>query len=505
MRPTDEQQAIIDAAKAGNTLTVQAGAGCGKSSTLVAIAKSLPKQRILCVVYNKSVRLELIEKMPKNVHPHTNHSYARRIVANHWRGHLDRMGGTTANGIRKPKRQTGQQQANILNLSGPVRINSDTVLSPAQRASLAVATVDGWCKTADLALGPEHIKVPANITDPKDIDRLREVILPITEKIRADIRSRDGKLIWTHDYYLKIAQLLIAKGNISLPYDLIMVDECQDTNGAAASLYLDSQANTQRILVGDSSQAINGWNGSIDILNTFPADKVLTLSKSFRFGPAVANEANKWLTLLGAPLRLNGHEPVGSTLGPVKQPDALLTRTNAAAMGEVFGILKEGGSPALVGGGEEIQRMAEAAILLKAGEATDHPDLCAFTSWAEVQDYVEADPRGNDLRAFVELVDSYGAEEVHQVAKQVKNASQAGPGDTIISTAHKSKGLEWANVRVGGDFRQPDDNRQDGLPVDREELMLSYVTVTRAMKRLDRGSLDWIDQYVRGRNHLAVA
>ncbi|MDP9843352.1 UvrD-helicase domain-containing protein [Streptosporangium lutulentum] len=496
--PTLEQQSIIDAARDGNTITVQAGAGCGKSSTLVATAKEMPKERILCVVYNASVRRELMEKMPSNVDVHTNHSYARRIVANHWRHHLDRMGGSTVNGVQIPRRQTSKQQANILGLSGSAWINGDVKLSAAQQASLAMASIDAWCKTADLELGPEHIKAPANINDPQDIARLQELILPITEKARADIRSKDGKLIWTHDYYLKIAQIVVARANLTLPYRLIMVDECQDTNGAAESLYLGTQSSTQRIIVGDSAQAINGWNGSIDILNTFPADKVLTLTKSFRFGPAIAEEANKWLQLLDAPIRLQGHPPVGSTIGPVDRPDVVLTRTNAASMAEVFAILKAGGSPALVGGGEEIARMAEAAVLLQAGQLTDHPDLCAFADWADVQEYVDTDSRGNDLRAFVELVDNYDAETVNRAAKQVKNASKARPGDTIISTAHKSKGLEWANVRAGGDFRQPNDNtRTPGrLPVEKDELMLDYVTVTRAMKRLDRGSLAWIDNYV---------
>ncbi|MER5322361.1 UvrD-helicase domain-containing protein [Streptosporangium roseum] len=491
MRPTTQQQAVIDEARAGKTLTVQAGAGSGKSTTLRAVAEAMPGTRILCVVYNKSVRLELRGKMPRNVACHTNHSYAMQIIRNHWSGHLDRMKGN---------RQTGAQQANILCLSGPVRINANVVLSPAQRARLAMAAINTWCKSAELDLLPEHIKAPMGISDRADVQRLREVILPVAHAARADIRKRDGQLKWQHDYYLKMAQLLVARGGMTLPYDLIMVDECQDTNEAAADLYLFTQAATQRIIVGDSAQAINGWNGSVDILRTFPADQLLFLSKSFRFGPAIAEEANKWLTLLGAPLRLEGHEPVGSTIGPIDQPDAVLCRTNAAAMGEVFTALKNGRTPALVGGGGEIERLAEAAELLQAGLPTDHPDLCAFPSWAMVRDYVENDPLGNDLKVFADLVDSYGATTVRRAAKQVKDAEHALPGDTVISTGHRSKGLEWRKVRAAGDFRAPnaDSTKSGDTPVNREELMLNYVTVTRAMERLDRGSLAWIDDYVPG-------
>ncbi|MFD9947697.1 AAA family ATPase [Nonomuraea sp. NPDC059023] len=498
MRPTDEQQAAIDAARAGKTIKLQAGAGCGKSTTLKDIALALPGKRILCVVYNKSVRQELARKMPKNVTVHTNHSFARSMVLNRWGGHLDRINGN---------RQNAKVQADILDQVGPVRINKDTVLTPPARARLAMGAVLAWCKSADTDLRPEHIPTPLGIAKAEDIQRLREVILPVTEKARADIKSASGRLKWQHDYYLKMAQLMLARSNQqTLPFDVVMMDECQDVNPVAASLYLDMQTALQRIIVGDSAQAINGWNGAIDILGTFPADQLLFLSKSFRFGPAVAEEANKWLTLLGAPLRLHGHEPVGSTIGPIERPDAVLCRTNAAAMGQIFDILDKDGTPALVGGGSEIASLAMAAGELKKGSLTDHPDLCAFSNWAELQDYVAQDPLGQDLKVFVELVDAHGVEKIKDAAFQVKDAAQAGPGDTIVCTSHKSKGLEWANVRVANDFRQPnpDAGATGETPVNREELMLSYVTVTRAMQRLDRGSLAWIDQFVRGRRHLAA-
>ena len=60
----------------------------------------------------------------------------------------------------------------------------------------------------------------------------------------------------------------------------------------------------------------------------------------------------------------------------------------------------------------------------------------------------------------------------------------------------RRKGREWSNLRVAGDFARPKyDNDDEGTLTTpgRDELMLSYVAVTRAMTKLDRGSLDWID------------
>ncbi|MFJ3793450.1 UvrD-helicase domain-containing protein [Kitasatospora sp. NPDC090091] len=73
--------------------------------------------------------------------------------------------------------------------------------------------------------------------------------------------------------------------------------------------------------------------------------------------------------------------------------------------------------------------------------------------------------------------------------------------DVVISTAHKSKGLEWRRVRIAADFRGPELN-EDGrydlatMPSD-EDLRLSYVAVTRATEALDAGGLGWVWEVTR--------
>ena len=72
--------------------------------------------------------------------------------------------------------------------------------------------------------------------------------------------------------------------------------------------------------------------------------------------------------------------------------------------------------------------------------------------------------------------------------------SYAGEHDVMVSTAHKSKGLEWDRVRIGYDFPAPRDNEDGGgvqLPSD-DEFKLAYVAVTRAKKELDVGGLDYV-------------
>ncbi|WP_159398758.1 UvrD-helicase domain-containing protein [Streptomyces sp. MJM8645] len=73
--------------------------------------------------------------------------------------------------------------------------------------------------------------------------------------------------------------------------------------------------------------------------------------------------------------------------------------------------------------------------------------------------------------------------------------------DVVISTAHKSKGLEWRRVRIADDFRGPELTESGEydlttMPSD-EDLRLSYVAVTRATETLDAGGLGWVWEVTR--------
>ncbi|MFB8026005.1 MULTISPECIES: UvrD-helicase domain-containing protein [unclassified Streptomyces] len=74
--------------------------------------------------------------------------------------------------------------------------------------------------------------------------------------------------------------------------------------------------------------------------------------------------------------------------------------------------------------------------------------------------------------------------------------------DVLVTTAHKSKGLESERVRIADDFRGPKDKDDgtidwDTIPDD-EGLRVAYVAVTRATDVLDPGSLGWVFRAVRG-------
>lgn len=59
--------------------------------------------------------------------------------------------------------------------------------------------------------------------------------------------------------------------------------------------------------------------------------------------------------------------------------------------------------------------------------------------------------------------------------------------ELILSTGHKSKGLEWDNVEIIDDFislKEILENAEGNIEIPKEELNLFYVALTRSKKEL---------------------
>ncbi|WP_327009738.1 AAA family ATPase [Dactylosporangium sp. NBC_01737] len=491
MAPTGQQQHIIDAYQAGRTIAVQALAGTGKTSTLLMLANARPQARIAYIAFNAAIAAEAARKFPRHVRAGTAHSFAREALGN---SPLRDKVGRVRTGARWP-----DEWAAHLNIEGHV---GPDVVEPERVARMVMATIRVFRESAADTIGPRHL--PTGMAE--ETPELARVVLDHARTAWADIIHPDGKLFFDHDDYLKAWALT----HPAMPYDTIFFDEAQDINDVLRQVIQEQPAQT--IVVGDSNQSIYGFRGAIDALKRWPADTTLPLTQSWRFGPAVADVGNQFLSLLDSRWRLTGNPSLDSSIGVVEEPDAVLARTNAGAVAAVVDAVDAGRRVALLGGGKMIEDIAKAAQDLQAGRATKHPDLNRFATWDEVRTYVEdGEADAQSLRAFVNLVDRRGADALLQMVRELVNDSETTPDgepayDVIVSTVHKSKGREWDRVRIASDFPQPQTNQQTGqtlLPND-EQLRLAYVAVTRAKQRLELGSLAWIDD-VAGQQPTAAA
>jgi AAA domain/UvrD-like helicase C-terminal domain len=479
MTPTDEQQAIIDAYRTGRNLVIEAGAGTGKTTTLKMLGAERPGRKGIYIAYNKAIAEDAKRSFPVGVQCAIAHSFAYGAVGRMFRHRL--------NGPRIPAAQT----AKTLGITRPLTVTGGTILAPQQTARLVMETVQRFCRSADRAPSGFHVPRKPGLDTPECLAVLREALPPLAATAWDDLTSTDGQLRFDHDVYLKLWQL----SGPRLPADYVLLDEAQDANPVIAAI-VESQSHVQLIAVGDRCQAIYGWRGAVDAMANFPADVRLPLAQSFRFGPAVADEANKWLGILHAGLRLRGYDRINSAVTSSSAAGTVLCRTNAKAMSEAMNAMAASTRKvAITGGGREILALAEAAITLKAGTGTSHPELFAFRTWGEVQDYAENDPGGSDLQVLVKLIDDHGPETIIDAVRRLSDERYAS---LIISTAHKAKGREWDTVRIAEDFREPKKNpeKPDELPkISPPEAMLAYVAVTRAKLTLDRSGLAWVDKY----------
>jgi superfamily I DNA/RNA helicase len=272
-------------------------------------------------------------------------------------------------------------------------------------------------------------------------------------------------------------------GNPVLETEFLMVDESQDTNGVLAGV-IRKQTHLQRILVGDSQQRLFGWRGTVDMMKEFKDAEVRYLTQSFRFGQAVADEANLWLEYLDAPLRLRGLQSINSKLDFIEHPDVILCRTNADVIEQAMDSQARGMDVAVVGGTEEISSFAAGAAELMREGKTRHRELQMFKQWGDVLHYVKEEEPGGSFSTAVNLIQRYGAGQVQSIANRCVPPRDA---DLTISTVHKVKGMEWDKVMLDRNLA-PDDAR-DQEDMGKGELMVAYVATTRARDVLDATSI----------------
>ena len=471
---TSEQQAITDAAGTGRTVAISAGAGTGKTSTLRMIAEARPRTRMLYVAYNKAIQVEAAKSFPSNVTAKTAHALAYREFGAPMRARL--------NGPR----MRGTDTAAALGVRGAFGFDAERIFSAAAQASLAMGMVARFCRSADDEIAAHHFLAPEGLTD-GETTALARHLLPLARSAWADLTSGPkGRCHPTHDVYLKQWQL--SKPSLS-GWDVILYDEAQDADPATADV-VEHQRHAQLIAVGDSAQAIYGWRGAGDFLNRVDAMHRLRLTQSWRFGQAVADEANVWLGVVGTDMRIVGNPNRASTLEPLDRPDTMLCRSNAGTIDALLDAHDTGVRVHLVGDGREMLALAQAAERLQDGKPAGHPELAAFGSWDQVVEYAEKDPAGSDLAVAVRMIEKYGA---GGVVAAIDGTVPERSAQLIVSTAHKAKGLEWGKLRVANDFKEPlDKETGEPLPIPRADAMLAYVAVTRAKDTLDNAGLAWV-------------
>lgn len=465
---TPEQRAIV--MNESRLLIVKALAGTGKTTTLTGYAAARRKARILYLAYNKSMQAAAMGKFPPNVDCKTTHSLAYRDFG-------------------RPYNEASKL--------GNVR-PSDVMMAfgfNAMTAKHVLETVNNFIYSADREICADHGPPTAAPSKRAEYAQHARDLWEAMHAMPGQHKHAD-KIKMPHDGYLKLFQL--SGPDLSSRYDIVLLDESQDTNPVTADIVLNQRC--IRVLVGDSHQSIYGFRKATDALEsaaTLPGAQVLHLTHSFRFGPDVATLASALLAgYKGEQMGLIGRGPVktiGTTIDPSRQYTTLC-RTNGTVFAEAVQMLGVK-RVHFVGGVEnypferlvDIQNLADG----KLNQVRD-PFFRTMGSIYKLQDYAN---NANDveLGSLLAIQKEYGQQIPELVARIQQEAVPTPDGaDALLSTAHRSKGLEFAQVRLADDFE--DFVNEDGEPVALdtqelvEELNLLYVAVTRATHALQINS-----------------
>ncbi|MEU6443145.1 UvrD-helicase domain-containing protein [Streptomyces sp. NPDC047046] len=486
MHLTDEQTAVLDTFRARDHLAIQAGAGTGKTTTLTLLAHAATGRTGRYLAFNKAIATAATRLFPPHIQCKTAHSLAYAALGHNYRHRL--------NAPRIPSWRTGHE----LGLTQSIRIQGRDI-TPRALSHLLLKTLHRFCHSADPEPGNQHIATLRGIDTPQALAELADHLLPYVRKAWNDLQDPHARLVrFDHDHYLKLWALTHPR----IPADFLLLDEAQDTNPVLEDLLNAQRPHAQLVVVGDSAQAIYTWRGARDIMTGFQGTH-LHLTQSFRFGPRIAQEANRWLHLADSTMRLTG-TPQNESVPPAHPSTSVLCRSNVGAMVEVLSAQAEGHRVTLAGGGEALRSLAQAAQDLLQGRPTSHPELLLFPTWHELREYADKDPAGRDLAPLINLVEQHGPDALIRALNQLVPEQIS---TTCVSTVHKAKGREWAHTRIAADFRPPadDERRTDSAgspmpgPVLPEEARLAYVAVTRARHTLDLGGLSWIKDHPDGK------
>lgn len=459
MKSTPEQQPIIE--YRGKHLVVKAYAGCGKTTTLVAFAKHHSKMRMLYLAYNRAIRDEGAEKFPSNVTCKTSHQLA-------W-----------------PKFGTLYQHK-----LGNIRLTDAAELLESRNwgdVRSAIGVLSAFLSSADEEIGLAHALsgIDAEVLlDCGDAYIDRAIIN--AQRMWEAMIDPESKFPCQHDAYLKLYQLSRPK----LPYDVILFDEAQDSNPVTASIVAGQPAS--KIFVGDKWQQIYRYRGAENALDTqiaLGAD-VAYLTNSFRFGPMIAGVANAILIQQGETRPLVGFGPmdkVATTLPRGIQRYTVLNRTVFGVIMTAIDAVRSGQTVYWNGGieGYQISDLEDVDALRRGSRETIR-NRQMFGRFGNYESFMEAAEESKDpeMKRLVRIVGENN--DIPRVIAALRRNSTDDPeeADVVVSTSHRSKGLEWDVVVLAEDFPDIFDEEKISPEQRVDELNLLYVACTRARKLL---------------------
>lgn len=459
IEPTTEQLDIIDCEE--KNLIINALAGSGKTSTLIMYANKYPNKKFLYLAYNKSIKEEAEKLFPKNVKAFTFHSLA---WAHNGKKYINRIN----------KQLNIEEVINFLDLK-------ENYTRYKLVAQAILNTLNIYCSSNEKNIEEKHVdidyleKYHLLLVNQNEEERNEYIkyLVDFTKKLWEEVIKEDSVLGFNHDYYLK--RMCNEEPEIK-NYDCIFVDEAQDLTPCFID-FLNNQKK-QMILVGDKYQSIYTWRGSvnyIEYMNNANPGKYETkfLSKSFRFGPQIADIANSPLCLLKTDRKIKGFDKINTKVNyysnhiallknyyTQKKPVTFISRSNLQIYDLILQAVKNNIEINLVGNLSYMElKELESLYKFQINDKSDHE---MYSNYKTFKDFEEAVVKNiitdiDTLKRY-HIVVSLWKNKTPENLKILKDFYMKSKNKEnskaliTITTVHKAKGKEFSDVIILNDF-----------------------------------------------------
>lgn len=488
--PSKYQQDIFDFVQhsIGNAV-INAKAGSGKSSTMVAAIKLVPKsQRCLFIAFNRAIVEDLSKKLENhpNCHAETIHSLGYSIIKRNF-GYEP---------VLDEYKYRNYLKQNICELS---KIDCETMTRSVLETYMeTVSTLINFarfnlCQTKD-----EIMEVAKKYSMPILCDEC-EVALKCMEWGKQSLTTID----YTDMVWLPYELSLSPKGH---QYDWVMFDEAQDASKAYVDLFLRVfKRGTRFIAVADPSQSINQFAGSssdaFDYLSCYPHTREFDLPICYRCDRKIVQLAQNIVPEIK--IKDNAEDGVilyDCSIDDMEDGDMVLCRAKSPLVRLYVKLIKKDVNCYIKGQDiginliELIRSTNAKAIgreLLSDGlfirlyeRLINERNIMMQVHQLDLWDASLSLPVMNlydEINAITIL--SEGCNTVDELIERIENIFKEDEKGICLSTIHKAKGLENDNVYILCWSMMPSKRATKDWEL-KQERNLQYVAITRAKHKL---------------------
>lgn len=490
--PSEHQKMVFDFVLHGEgNAMISAVAGASKTSTSVTAMKMInSKLKCLFLAFNKSIALELGERLKSNSNctAKTAHSLGFAMIRKNLGNEIE---------VDEYKYRTYLKK----NISDLTTLDEDKVHLSRSQVGEYLDTISQLIDFGrlNLAQTPRELeKVSDRYDIPYGYDEC-EVALKCMEWGKTNTQSID----YTDMLWLPVT---LDMDPMNLRYDWVLVDEAQDMSLLSIALFQKCfKRGTRFLSVGDKSQSINGFAGAspeaFQKMKDLPNTQLLELPITYRCARSIVDLAHQYVKdIFPRPDAPEGTISRNCHISDIKDGDMVLARTKAPLFNLYTKLIKKGVNCYIKGNdiGTNLITLLQSFKQTKLNANLREDGVFIrlydrlFTERNKLMYRRGLDIYDASLSAqIIELYDTINALRIiahdtnskHELIWRIEEIFDEESNGVCLSTIHKAKGLEAKNVFILCHSSMPSKRATHDWEKQQEKNLI-YVAYTRAKENL---------------------